>query len=89
MALAKIDRPQGRMKVKDAAAAFSLAGEMHESLSCDSVQAIHAYEQALALDPTLRHATARLTHLRAVVAHARSKAEANELLRQRALRAKL
>lgn len=85
LALARLARPNGRMSAADSAASFELAGEIHE-LKGDAAAAIDAYRQAVALNPSLRRAQDRLTHLSAVIRNAESKNAANALLKQRSSR---
>lgn len=81
--LARLAQPNGRMSIADSVAALSLTGEACE-LRGDSIAAINAYQQALALMPSQAHVKARLAHLTAVDRHAKLKEEANAMLQRRA-----
>jgi tetratricopeptide (TPR) repeat protein len=71
------------MSAPDSAAALSLAGEIHE-LRGEMSAAIDAYRRAIELNPNLKVAEQRLTHLSAIERQAKAKEEANKLLALRA-----
>jgi hypothetical protein len=83
-----LDRGRAQSNPKDAAATRMIAAQLSEAVAQDRAQAIAMYEAALALDPTLRRASERIQHLRAIDEAAREKVTANEFLRQRAAQAK-
>lgn len=86
--LGKLAQPQGRMTVKDSAAALALAGQLYDHVLGDATLAQQAYTQALAADPTQKAVAERLAFLKAVEDNARAKAVANEVLRQRNLQSR-
>jgi tetratricopeptide (TPR) repeat protein len=80
--LGKLTQAERRMSAKDAAGSYNLAGQIYEWRGDDG-QALGAYQQALALDPTLRHARERVTHLQAEAQILQSRTAANAMLQQR------
>jgi tetratricopeptide (TPR) repeat protein len=82
LALARLAQPEGKMSARDAAAALTLAGGLHEQ-NGDTASAKLAYQRAAALDPTQKQAADRLALIVEREKRAAAKPAANLVLQQR------
>lgn len=87
-AISTLERGRALGSGPQVAATHMIAAQLCEGVYQDRARALAMYESALSLDPTIRRASERIVHLRAIEEAARNKAAANELLRQRAAQAK-